>query len=103
MSLSTAQTVLAGALALVGLGLYALLTSQHLIKILVALQILVKGAVLALLAAGQISGQMNLAQALIIIVIAADTVVITCGLAFAVRVQRQLGTLDIRSLASLKG
>jgi len=103
MSLSAAQAVLAGALGLVGLGLYALLTSHHLIKILVTLQILAKGVVLALLAAGQMAGQVNLAQALIITVIVADTVVTTCGLAFAVRVQRQLGTLDIRRLASLKG
>jgi len=103
MNLSPAATLLAGALLVLGLGLYALLTSHHLIKILVGLQLIGKGILLALLAAGLASGQTSLAQALIVTTIVADTIVAIAGLAFAVRVQRQFGTLDVRALATLKG
>ncbi len=103
MSLSPAAQVMVGAFVLVALGLYALLTSHHLIKILVGVQVMGKGILLALVAAGQIAGQASLAQALIVTVIVADTIVTTAGLAFAVRVQRQFGTLDVRALATLQG
>ncbi len=103
MNLSPASLALGGGVVLVVLGLYALLTSRHLIKILVGVQLMGKGILLALVAAGQVSGQADLAQALIVTVIVADTIVTTAGLAFAVRVQRQFGTLDVRALATLKG
>ena len=103
MTLSPEAVGLGGALALVGLGLYALLVSRHLIKVLLGLQIMSKGVVLALIVAGQIAGRANLAQALVITVIVADTVVTTAGLAFAVQVSRRFGTLDLAQLATLKG
>jgi NADH:ubiquinone oxidoreductase subunit K len=103
MSLSPAALAFTGGVLLVALGLYALMTSHHLIKILVGMQIMGKGILLALIAAGQMSGQVDVAQALTITVIVADTIVTIAGLAFAVRVQRQFGTLDVRALASLKG
>ena len=91
------------AVGLVALGLYALLTSRHLLRILVGLQILSQGTLLSLVAAGQFSGRLGLAQALVITVIVADTVVTTAGLALAVRLWRRLGTLDLAGLATLKG
>jgi NADH:ubiquinone oxidoreductase subunit K len=79
-----------------------LLALRNLIKIIVALQILIKGMVLALVAAGSISGNTNLGQSLAVTVIAADTVVAVVGLALAVQVQRRFGTLDLKELSSLK-
>jgi NADH-quinone oxidoreductase subunit K len=67
------------------------------------LQILGKSALLALIAAGNASGQINLGQSLALTVIVADTVVAAIGLALAVQVRRQLGTLDARELGTLKG
>lgn len=103
MSLGPIEAVLAAGLVLVGVGLYALLTTRHLIRILLALQLLAKGTLLALVAAGWLAGRIDLAQALIVTVIVADTVVMTVGLALAVRVWRRLGTLDLADLATLKG
>jgi NADH:ubiquinone oxidoreductase subunit K len=103
MNLGSNETVLLAGLLLVGVGLYALLTMRHLIRILLALQLLAKGTLLALIAAGQAAGRVDLAQALIVTVIVADTVVTTAGLALAVRVWRRLGTLDLAGLATLKG
>ena len=103
MMLSPPTVLMAAGLGLLGVGLYGLLVSRNLIKIVVALQVLVKAAVLALMAGGSASGRVGLSQSLAVTVIVADTVVAVIALALAVQVQRRFGTLDIRALSSLKG
>jgi NADH-quinone oxidoreductase subunit K len=103
MTLSPLQIVLVGVIGLLGIGLYGLLVIRNLIKIVVALQILVKAAVLALVAAGYASGQVNLGQSLAATVIVADTLVAVVGIALAVQVRRRFGTLDVKALSTLKG
>jgi NADH:ubiquinone oxidoreductase subunit K len=96
------QIVLIGVLGLVGVGLYGLLAVRNLIKVIVALQIAVKGVLLAMVAAGNAAGDVNQAQSLAVTVIVADTIVAVVGLALAVQVRRRLGTLDIDALSNLK-
>lgn len=91
------------AFLLFGVGLYGLLVVRNLFQVVVALQILVKAAVLALVMAGKNSGQLALGQSLAVTVIVADTVVAVIGLALAVQVKQRLGTVDIKKLATLKG
>jgi len=83
-------------LALLAVGLYGLLTARNLIKIVIALQILAKAAVLMLVAAGSASGKVNLGQSLAVTVIVADTVVAVFGLALAVQVAWRAGRLAHR-------
>lgn len=90
-------------MCLLGIGFYGLLICRNLVKIVIALQILVKAALLALVAAGNAVEKISLAQSLIITVIVADTVVAVFGMALAVQVRRQLGTFDVKSLSELRG
>ncbi len=103
MTLLPIHIVLIGVLGLLGVGLYGLLVIRNLIKIVVALQIAAKAAILALVAAGQTSGQVNLGQSLAATVIVADTIVAVVGLALAVQVRKRFGTLDVKALSTLKG
>ena len=103
MTLTLPNVVLAGVLGLLGIGLYGLLVLRNLIKIVIALQILGKAAVLALVLAGNVAGQIHLGQSLAATVIVADTVVAVIGLALAVQVRRRFGTLDVKVLSSLRG
>ncbi len=96
------QIFLIGVFGLIGVGIYGLLICRNLIKVMVALQILVKGAMLALVAAGSVSGHLNLGQSLAVTVIVADTVVAVIGLALAIQIKRRVGTLDVNDLATLK-
>jgi NADH:ubiquinone oxidoreductase subunit K len=91
-----------GVLGLIGIGLYGLLITRNLIKVVVALQVLVKGALLALVAAGAASGKINLGQSLAVMVIVVDTVVAVIALALALQVKRRMGTLDVKELSTLK-
>ncbi len=103
MNFSAVNLGVIGVIGLLGVGLYSLLITRNLIKLVVALQIMVKSAVLGLVAAGYISGQVQLGQSLAVTVIVADTVVAVIGLALAVQIRRQLGTLDVNDLSKLRG
>lgn len=94
--------VAAGVLCLVGVGLYGLLTVRNLFQVIIALQLAVKGAIIALVLAGKMSGQINLGQSLAITVIVADTIVAVVGLALAVQVKRHTGSLDVQKLSTLR-
>lgn len=95
--------VLIGVIGLLGVGLYGLLTVRNLIKVIVALQILAKSALLALVAAGSAGGVVQVGQSLAVTLIVADTIVAVVGLALAVQVRRRMGTLDVSELSSLRG
>jgi NADH-quinone oxidoreductase subunit K len=103
MNLTPFSIALVGVLGLLGVGLYGLMACRNLIKIVVALQILVKAALLGLVAAGSVSQQINLGQSLAITVLVADTVVAVIGMALAVQIRRQLGSMDVKDLSSLRG
>jgi NADH-quinone oxidoreductase subunit K len=91
-----------GVLGLAGIGVLGLLLTRNLIKVVIGMQILVKGALLALVLAGRLSGQVQTGQAMVLTVIVADTIVSVVALAFAVQVRRQFGTLDLRALSTLR-
>jgi NADH-quinone oxidoreductase subunit K len=103
MSLSPLTVILAGLLALLGVGLYGLMVNRNLIKLVIALQILVKAALLGLILAGKVSGQVNLGQSLALTALVADTIVAVIGVALAIQIQRRIGSLDVRELSQLRG
>ena len=92
-----------GAAGLLGIGFYGLLRLRNLIQIIIALQLLAKAAVVALVAAGLASGQPNLGQSLAVTVLVADTIMAVVGLALVVQIRRRWGTLDVTALATLRG
>jgi NADH-quinone oxidoreductase subunit K len=103
MTLTPLTIVLIGVIGLLGVGFYGLLISRNLIKIVVALQILGKTALIAIVLAGNANGHTDQAQALAMTTIVADTIVAVVALAFVIQIRRHLGTLDVQALANLKG
>ena len=102
MTLSIPVIITIAVFGLLGVGFYGMLITRNLIKVVVALQILVKGAMLALIMAGRMAGQVNLGQSLALTVIVADTIVAVVALALAVQVRRIVGTLDVHSLTNFR-
>jgi NADH-quinone oxidoreductase subunit K len=103
MTMSPFGVTLVCMFGLLGIGLYGLMVSRNLIKIVVAMQILVKGAILGLVAAGSFNGQVALAQSMALTVIVADTIVAVMGIALGVQIRRRIGTLDVQRLSRLRG
>jgi NADH-quinone oxidoreductase subunit K len=101
--MTTLQILMAGAVVLLGIGVYGLLVIRNMIKIVIALQIMVKGAMIALVAAGGLNDQLNLGQSLALAVITADTIVAIIGLALAIRLSQYFHTLSIDEVIRLEG
>jgi NADH-quinone oxidoreductase subunit K len=100
--MSLFQVLFTGVVVVLGIGLYGLLASRHLIKVIIALQILVKAALLALIVAGIATGQVNLAQSIALTVIIVDTIAVVLALALVVQIKRYTGNLDASELAELR-
>jgi len=96
------QWSISGVVLLLAAGLYGLLVSRHLIKVVVALQIMTKAAIVALVVAGNAVGRVNLAQSVVLTVIVVDTITAVLALALIVQIKRQTATLDAAELARLK-
>ncbi|HEX2996732.1 MAG TPA: NADH-quinone oxidoreductase subunit K [Anaerolineales bacterium] len=103
MTLTPLNIVLFGIIGLLGVGLYGLLITRNLIKVVMVLQILIKAVILALVLAGKLSGQLGLGQSTAATVIVADTIVAVVGLALAVQVRRRFGTLDVPKISTMRG
>ena len=103
MIVTSSNVILFGVVALLGVGFYGLLITRNLIKVVMVLQILIKGVVLALVLAGAVGGNPGLGQSTAATVIVADTIVAVVGLALAVQVRRRFGTLDVPKISTLRG
>lgn len=101
--LTSMNIILIGVVSLLGVGLYGLLITRNLIKLVMVLQILVKSAILALVLAGNVSGNPGLGQSTAATVIVVDTIVAVVALALVVQVRRRIGTLDVSQISTLKG
>ena len=100
--MSLLQFAFATIVFLLGVGLYGLLVSRHLIKVIIALQIVVKSALLAIIVAGDAVGRINLAQSIAMTVIVVDTIAAVLALALVVQIKRRTGSLDAADLGQLR-
>ena len=88
---------------LFGIGAYGLMTARSLLRVLIALQLMVKGALLILVVAGYFAHEPMIGQNIAITVITVDTLVMVIGLALAVQVKSHIGTLDVDEVIHLEG
>ena len=91
------------AAALIGLGLYCLLTMKNLVKLLIGAEIITKAITLALIATGFEKKTIMMAQSLVITIIVVEVSVVATALAIIINIYRHTQSLDIRKLTKLKG
>lgn len=85
------------------IGLYCLLTSRNMIKLLIGLEIMAKSAVLSFIVAGWARNETFLSQSLVITFIVVEVCIVAVALALVINAYRNTGSLDVRRLAKLKG
>ncbi|MFA5139899.1 MAG: NADH-quinone oxidoreductase subunit K [Elusimicrobiota bacterium] len=88
---------------LVFMGLYCMLVSRNLLRLLIGVEIVSKGVLLALVTAGQAVDKLGTAQGLAITMIVVEVVVIAVALGLVVRAYSAHGTLDVWKLNTLRG
>lgn len=91
------------ALMMFFIGVYTMAASRNLIRLLIGLEVTSKGVMLAFIAAGSATGNMALVQALLILMISVEAVVVGVGLVLIIRAYKQRGNVDPTKLSDLKG
>lgn len=80
------------------IGLYFLVTTRNLIRILIALEVLTKGVTLILIVVGKMTGQIATAQSMVITLIIIEVVVLAVAAGIIISLVRHTGSLDIRKI-----
>ncbi len=84
-------------------GLYLVLATRNLLRLVIGLEILTKGVTLLLILAGEITGRGALAQSFAITLIVVEVVIVVVAAGIALSVFRHQGTLDTSAVRRLKG
>jgi len=84
-------------------GLWCMLATYNLLRILIGLEILMKSVTFFLVVAGYLSGRMALAQAMVITVIVIEVVVVVAAAGIILGLFRRNDSLNIRTTRNLKG
>lgn len=85
------------------IGLYCLLTSRNMVKLLIGMEIMAKSAVLSFIAAGYARGETFFSQSMVITFIVIEVSLVAVALALVINTYRNTESLDIRNLSRLKG
>jgi multisubunit Na+/H+ antiporter MnhC subunit len=88
---------------LVTTGLYLVLATRDLLRVVIGLELITKGVTLLIVLAGEITGRTALAQSFAITLIVVEVVVVVVAAGIALSVFRHQGTLDTGAVRRLKG
>ena len=84
-------------------GLYCILVTRNLMRVLIGLELLTKAVTLLLIVAGYATGKTALAQAIVITLIMIEVVVMAVMAGVILSIYRHTGSLDASNVKSLKG
>ncbi|MCX5716541.1 MAG: NADH-quinone oxidoreductase subunit K [Candidatus Omnitrophica bacterium] len=85
------------------IGVYCILATFNLLRALIGVEVLIKGATLLIILAGYLTGNTALAQAFVITLIVIEVVVMVVAGGVILWVFRHNGAIDARKLTDLKG
>jgi NADH:ubiquinone oxidoreductase subunit K len=84
-------------------GLWCMLATFNLLRMLIGLEVLMKSVTFFLIVAGYLSGRMALAQTMVITVIVIEVVVVVVAAGLILGFFRKTDTLSVRAARTLKG
>lgn len=85
------------------IGVYNVLMTFNIIRVLIGLELLIKAVTLLLIAVGYSIGHLALAQEMVITLIVIEVVMMVVGMGVVLGLYKHDDTLDVRSFRNLKG
>ncbi len=85
------------------IGIYCILATFNLIRVLIGLEILIKAVTLLIIVVGYITGSLALAQSLVITLIVIEVVIVTVTVGVILGIHTNNNSLDVRKIRNLKG
>lgn len=84
-------------------GAYCIIATYNLVRAIIGVEILMKAATLSIILAGYLTGNMGLAQAVVITLIVIEVVVMVVASGIILNIFKHNMTIDTRKLNKLKG
>jgi len=84
-------------------GVYCFLVTYNLLRMLIGLEVMIKGVTLLIVVAGYLSGQMALAQSIVITVIVIEVVVMVVAAGLVLGFHNIYDSLNVKNARNLKG
>lgn len=84
-------------------GIYCILATFNLIRVLIGIEILMKAVTLSIILAGYLGGHIALAQSMVITLIVIEVVIMVVVSGVVLNVFRHNNSIDTRELRNLKG
>lgn len=84
-------------------GIYAVIMTQNLLRILIGLELMIKAVTLFIVLAGFVSGHIAVAQAMVITLIVIEVVIMTVSSGIILGVHKHTKSLDVSGVGRLKG
>jgi NADH:ubiquinone oxidoreductase subunit K len=84
-------------------GVYCLLVSRNLLRILIGLEILIKGITLFIIYAGHVIGQTTISESLVITLIIIEVIVMVVACGISIGIYKHNNSLKTDKLNNLKG
>ncbi len=100
---TTGIILLVTALLLIISGLFCLVRTRNIIRLILGIEVTMKAITLLFLFAGRINGNLALAESFMISIIVAEVIVAVVAAGIAIKVYRLHGSMDINFLNKLKG
>lgn len=88
---------------LFAIGVYSLLVTTNLIRILVSIEILTKGVTLLMIGAGYVTGRVVEAEAYVITIIVVEVVLLAIATGIVLGVYRNNGEIYVHGIRNMKG
>ena len=96
-------TLMSTALVLIALGVFMLVMTSNMIRVVLAVEVMMKAVTLRLIYAGQINGQLGLAQTFIVTQIVIEIVLAAVASGLVINIYRKTGRRELRKLNKLNG
>ncbi|MBQ6536715.1 MAG: NADH-quinone oxidoreductase subunit K [Firmicutes bacterium] len=96
-------TLMSTALVLIALGIFMLVMTSNMIRVVLAVEVMMKAVTLLLIYAGQINGQLGLTQTFIVTQIVIEIVLAAVASGLVINIYRKTGQRELRRLNKLNG
>jgi NADH-quinone oxidoreductase subunit K len=90
-------------IALLGIGIYCLISRRNLIQLIIGIEIIAKAICLSFILAGHLQGNEQIAQAIVITIIVIEAITAAVVMSLIVAAYHRTGSLDIRDFRKLRG
>jgi len=90
------------AVLLLVIGIYCLIVTRNLIRVILGIEVLTKAATLLMIGAGYVNGHMDVAQSYVVTIIVIEVVLLIISIGILYSIYKKTGSITVDKISNLK-